>query len=188
MLKLVTENIRNDIIDLFTDCLDDPKYDHFINLIGTNFSFVGERWPDLTIASVDYAIIDNNDIVGYIRYRIDIESDTVNSFILISFKPSITVIHDSIKLLNKLISSHRYVTWDVIKGTKIEKYYNKLMEKNINNTLISINIEDNSLVSRVIYNNKSYSIRSYSITNKFINKKFNEISEYISQNNIKMNI
>lgn len=78
-----------------------------------------------------YAFVDNNDnVIGFLTYRINVYTDTVQDFGLISFdKGNLTVARDLHKKLEELIKNHHKVEWAVIEGNPAKRSYDRFCKK-----------------------------------------------------------
>ena len=82
-----------------------------------------------------YAIIDESKrgedaVVGYLTYFINLYTDSVERFGLISFdKGNYTVTFDTFALLRELVKKHRRVEWHCVGGNPAAKTYDKFCER-----------------------------------------------------------
>lgn len=78
-----------------------------------------------------YAIVNKNDeVVGYLSYRVDPYTDSVLQFGLYSFsKGDITVGIDVNNKMNELVNRYRRIEWRVVGGNKVQKIYDKFCKK-----------------------------------------------------------
>lgn len=77
-----------------------------------------------------WAILDNDKIVGYLAYRIDAQTDNVDRFGLYSFyEGNQTVIKDTFNKLEELVNNHHRVEWRVIEGNHAKRGYDAFCEK-----------------------------------------------------------
>jgi len=85
---------------------------------------------DMIYPIYEYAIINkSNELVGYVKYCIDISTDAASIMGVISFSDNdLTVAVDVYKLFNKLID-HRRVEWKAVEGCKAIPAYIYLCKK-----------------------------------------------------------
>lgn len=79
-----------------------------------------------------YAIVDNDKLIGYFSYRIDWYSSSVNCFGLFSFDKNNKVIGlDVYRELKKIINDYHIhrMEWRMIGGNPVEKHYDRFCEK-----------------------------------------------------------
>ena len=79
-----------------------------------------------------YAIVDNDKLIGYFSYRIDWYSSSANCFGLFSFDKNNKVIGlDVYRELKKIISDYHIhrLEWRMIGGNPVEKHYDRFCEK-----------------------------------------------------------
>jgi hypothetical protein len=76
-----------------------------------------------------FAILDGDDVVGFISYRIDIPTDCIHRFGLISFrKENLVVVADALHELKRLIKNHRRIEWYCVSSNPASKLYDKICE------------------------------------------------------------
>ena len=78
-----------------------------------------------------WAIVDDKeDVIGYLAYRVDPSTDTVDRFGLYSFdEGNLTVIKDTFEKLEHLIKQHHRVEWRVIGGNHAKNGYDRFCKK-----------------------------------------------------------
>ena len=79
-----------------------------------------------------YAIVDNNKLIGYFTYQIDWYSSCVYGFGLFSFdRNNITIGLDIYRELKKIIKDYHIhrLEWRMIGGNPVEKHYDKFCQK-----------------------------------------------------------
>ena len=77
-----------------------------------------------------YAILDGDDIVGFLSYRVDTAIDGVYNFGLISFcRGNLTVVTDALHEFKKLVKDHNRVEWRCVGGNPASKLYDKICER-----------------------------------------------------------
>lgn len=77
-----------------------------------------------------FAIVDDDEVIGYLAYTIDPMNDTVYNFGLYSFdKGNWTIGIDLIKELNKLVKRHRRIEWRMVGGNPVKRHYDKFCER-----------------------------------------------------------
>lgn len=83
-----------------------------------------------------YAILDGEDVVGFLAYRIDNSTDSVFNFGLISFqKGNLTVVSDVLHEFKKLNRMHRRIEWRCVGSNPVRFFYDKLCERYKGNRL-----------------------------------------------------
>ena len=84
-----------------------------------------------------YAIVDNDEVVGWFAYNIQPETDTVYSFGLYSFAPGNPVIGiDVMRKMEELVVNFRRVEWRMIGGNKVERHYDRFCQRHNGNKVI----------------------------------------------------
>lgn len=78
-----------------------------------------------------WAIINSkNEVIGYLSYRIQPETDTAYNFGLYSFNRGNPIIgRDVFKKMEELVQNHRRVEWRVIGGNPVIKHYDRFCKK-----------------------------------------------------------
>lgn len=86
------------------------------------------RPPDFTPKENNYqwAIIKDNEVIGYFSYYIDVAVDTVCNFGLYSFKTDSQIGIDVFKKIKELIKTYRRIEWRMIGGNPVKCHYDKL--------------------------------------------------------------
>ena len=78
-----------------------------------------------------YAFVDDNDnVIGFLTYRINDYSDTVQDFGLFSFeKGNLIVARDLFKKLEELVKRHHKVEWYVVGNNPVKRNYDRFCKK-----------------------------------------------------------
>lgn len=77
-----------------------------------------------------WAILDGEKVIGYLGYRIDMYTDNVYSFGLLSFdKGNIKLARDVYNKLTELINKHHRVEWRAIQGNPAIRGYTRFCKK-----------------------------------------------------------
>lgn len=79
-----------------------------------------------------YAIVDNDRLIGYFTYQIDWYASCANCFGLFSFDRSNSIIgHDIYRELQKIINDYNIhrVEWRMVGGNPVEKHYDKFCKR-----------------------------------------------------------
>ena len=77
-----------------------------------------------------YAIVDNDNLIGYFSYRLDTTSDTICSFGLYSFdRGNVTIGKDIMRKMKELIKSHHRVEWRMIGGNPVKRHYDRFCNR-----------------------------------------------------------
>ena len=77
-----------------------------------------------------WAICDEDNIIGFISYCLNAYTNSVDRFGLISFDKGNSVLaSDVIQLLEKLISEHRRIEWRCIEGNPVSKAYDHFCKR-----------------------------------------------------------
>ena len=106
-------------------------YDNNMFLFGHTFDFENEfSTNNINNGEYQWAIVDKDDkVIGYFRYHVDMISDTVNRFNLITFKTdSITGI-DVYKLMKKLIKIYHRIEWQMVEGNPAKPHYDRFCKR-----------------------------------------------------------
>lgn len=85
-----------------------------------------------------YAIVNKDkQLIGYLSYWIDSNSDTVNNFGLYSFDRGNFIIgKDLFEKLEELISKHHRIEWRMVGGNPVKKHYDKFCSKHNGNVAV----------------------------------------------------
>ena len=95
----------------------------------TPYDVCGADNADVMYPIYEYAIINkSNELVGYVKYCIDISTDAVSIMGVISFGEDLTVAVDVYKLFKQL-TEHRRLEWKAIEGCKAIPAYISLCKK-----------------------------------------------------------
>lgn len=77
-----------------------------------------------------WAICDNDEVVGYMSYRINMYTDSVDRFGLISFdKGNPVVVSDALYQIQQLIKKHRRIEWHCVGGNPAARVYDSICER-----------------------------------------------------------
>lgn len=77
-----------------------------------------------------YAIVDNDNLIGYFSYRLDTTSDTICNFGLYSFdRGNATIGKDVMRKMKELIKSHHRVEWRMIGGNPVKRHYDRFCNR-----------------------------------------------------------
>ena len=88
--------------------------------------------PEIKVRENDYqwAILDDDKVIGYFAYRIELYTDSVYSFGLISFdKGNIKLARDVYNKLTELVVKHHRVEWRIIGGNPAARAYSRFCKK-----------------------------------------------------------
>ena len=98
--------------------------------------WLGDEIPDITENSdgniYQYAILNDNRVIGYFTYYIDWYSSCVSNFGLYSFDKNNKIIGiDVYRELKKIINKYHIhrIEWRMISGNPVEKHYDKFCKK-----------------------------------------------------------
>ena len=81
-----------------------------------------------------WAICEDNFLVGYLAYHVDPSTDNVDRFGLYSFdEGNQTVIRDTFEKLEELVKTHHRVEWRVIEGNHAKRGYDAFCDKHNGN-------------------------------------------------------
>lgn len=77
-----------------------------------------------------WAICDDDKVVGYMSYRINMYTDSVDRFGLISFdKGNPVVVSDALYRIQQLVKKYRRIEWHCVSGNPAAKVYDKLCKR-----------------------------------------------------------
>lgn len=77
-----------------------------------------------------WAVVDDDKLIGYLTYRIDLYTNNVYNFGLISFdKGNIKLARDVYNKLTELINKHHRVEWRAIQGNPAIRGYTRFCKK-----------------------------------------------------------
>jgi hypothetical protein len=85
-----------------------------------------------------FAMIDSGkNLVGYLAYRVDITSNSVNSFGLYSFDRGNPIVEkDLFKKMEELVSKYHRVEWRMIGGNPVQKHYDEFCKRHGGNCVV----------------------------------------------------
>lgn len=124
---------KEELTKLFAEQLYTDDYFYFTGYVHTNCL------PDIHTEEnlYQYAIIDNERVVGFLSYIIWEATDTAMNFALYSFERGNTIVgRDVYTKLRELINTHRRVEWRMVGGNPVEKTYNKFCSKHGGNHVV----------------------------------------------------
>lgn len=90
------------------------------------------KLPEICLSDNHYqfAIVDGETVAGFLAYKIDVVTDSIYNFGLISFdKGNLTVISDTIHQFKKLISEHNRIEWRCVGDNPVSSFYDKLCKR-----------------------------------------------------------
>lgn len=92
----------------------------------------------------NYAITNNNKLIGYLSYQIDYYASKAYNFGLMSFDRGNPIIgKDLFEKLKELVSTMHRVEWRMVGGNPVEKHYDKFCKKyNGNKHILKDSIKD----------------------------------------------
>ena len=103
----------------------------------------------------DYAITNENKLIGYLSYQIDYYTSKAYNFGLMSFDRGNPIIgKDLFEKLKELVSTMHRVEWRMVGGNPVEKHYDKFCKKyNGNKHILKDSIKDKNVKYRddIIY-------------------------------------
>lgn len=103
----------------------------------------------------DYAIINENKLIGYLSYQVDYYVSKAYNFGLMSFDRGNPVIgKDLFEKMKELVSTMHRVEWRMVGGNPVEKHYDKFIELYNGNKYIlkdSIRDKDGKYHDDIIY-------------------------------------
>nr|WP_316613934.1 hypothetical protein [uncultured Ruminococcus sp.] len=111
----------------FTEHLYTTDYFYYCGYTcGNNLPKIKEK-DDL----YQYAIVDkNDDIIGFLTYRINDFSDTVNDFGLFSFDKGNPILgRDLVSKLEELVKKHHRIEWSVVGTNPVKRHYDKFCKR-----------------------------------------------------------
>lgn len=81
-----------------------------------------------------YAIVNEDNLLGYFGYTVQPDTDCVYNFGWYSFEPGNTmVVTDVLHKMEELIKDYRRIEWKMIGGNKVAKYYKRFCKKHNGN-------------------------------------------------------
>ena len=108
--------------------------DRYFYYVGYPYEF---ELPNISIRDGYYqwVMVDENDtILGYLAYHVDVYADSVDRFGWYSFSDgNQTVIRDCYEKLEELIREHNRVEWRVIEGNHAKRGYDNFCKKHNGN-------------------------------------------------------
>ena len=121
---------QSQLMALFSKEVYSEKYFYYVGYA------YGYELPNIRAqdAYVQWAIVSNDKVIGYLAYHIDPSSDCVDRFGLYSFEEgNPTVIRDTFNKLEELVEKHHRVEWRVIEGNHAKKGYDAFCKKHNGN-------------------------------------------------------
>lgn len=120
---------ENELQKLYVNIWNDPKYKYYISWFGTQNLEI----PNNTYGSRNFAIIDNDDIIGYIAYDFKILRNIsyATNFRIISFKQNLVFGFDLIKIIDDIFCKYNLdkIEFHCCKNNPISKHYIKFINR-----------------------------------------------------------
>ena len=102
-----------------------------------------------------WAVMDQEKVIGYISYRVNPDVDSVSQFGVISFDKGNPIVgRDLYRIIKNLVKCYRRIEWHMIGGNPIEHNYDRICAKfNGNKVVLHDVCKDNNGIFRdnVIY-------------------------------------
>lgn len=117
----------NEITRKFTEHLYTTDYFYYCGYYCGNSLPKIEEEEDL----YQYAIVDSTDnVIGFLRYRVNDYNDTVQDFGLFSFDKGNPILGiDVFHKLEQLIKNHHRVEWRVVGNNPVKRHYDKYCKR-----------------------------------------------------------
>ena len=116
----------------FAEVLYDERYFYYTGYAHANtlpeIKDVEERYQ--------YAIVKDNEVIGFFAYWIFAGTDTVDRFGLFSFKSDPIIGIDVMRKMEELIKNHRRIEWRKIGGNKVERHYDRIVKRHNGNKVV----------------------------------------------------
>lgn len=121
--QLYTEELKR----LYCETWYDPKYMYYRGWTGSQDLQI----PDNCYDSHAFAILDNNEVIGYITYAVNFITKVADRFGIISFKPSIIFGIDLMKIIDDIFIKYKMnkIEFCCISGNPVLKHYYRFIEK-----------------------------------------------------------
>lgn len=138
---------RNELIQLYYNTFNDPKYMYYRNCWGTQELSI----PDNTYDTHNFAIIENDEVIGYIKYNINYASKVVYNIAAISFKSSVCFGLDLLKVIDDIFIRYNMnkIEFTAILDNPVIQHYYKFIDRyggrEVGILKDSILLEDNKL-------------------------------------------
>ena len=117
---------KDELLKKFSEVVYDDNYFLYMGYAH------GHALPQIEDTDFNYqwAIVDNNKVIGYFAYRIDPSCSVVHNFGLYSFDPgNIIVGKDVFTKMKELIEKYHRVEWRMIGGNPIQRQYDRFCKK-----------------------------------------------------------
>lgn len=138
---------------LYLNTWYDEKYKYYRYWIGTEELNI----PNDNYNSHHFAIIENDEIIGYIKYNVNYITKCVNGFGIISFKPNKTFGKDLLQIIDDIFNKYNMnkIEFHCANGNPIKKHYYKFIEK-FGGRVVgvlkeSVTLEDNTIDDEIIF-------------------------------------
>jgi hypothetical protein len=140
----------------FADTIFDDKYNYYYNT-----SYRNEYKPETsTWDKHEFVSINNDDIIGYMAYSINRDTNAVVSLNIINFtKPNMIFSKDLKKFLTDIFEkfNFRKLTFGVTIGNPIEASYDKLIKK-YGGRIVGVYEKEDKLIDGTYTDSKMYEI------------------------------
>lgn len=95
--------------------------------------------PDLSPKENEYrwAIVDNNRVIGYFSYCVDVNTNCAYKFGLFSFERNNPMVGiDVYRKMKELVSTYRRIEWRMIQGCSAQRIYDKFCKRHNGNRVM----------------------------------------------------
>ncbi len=163
--QLYGDEIKKKFIEIYYD----EKF-RFYN----GSSYYNEYIPsDSTWAFHEFVSIENNNIIGYIKYRIARDTHNVLGLSIVNFsgKPNYIFSKDMHIALRDIFEKYRFnkISFSCVIGNPIEKSYDKICLK-YGGRIVGIHLKDEKLLDGLYYDSKDYEILREDYLQRKVNK------------------
>lgn len=119
---------KDELTKLFSERIYDPEWFYYTGWFG---DYELPNYFEPMNNKQSFACVDKDDnVIGYLSYRIQVETSCVYQFGLYSFKPNnITLIKDTFNTLESLVNKFHRVEWCVVEGNHAKRGYDKFCLK-----------------------------------------------------------
>lgn len=118
---------ETELKQLYYNTFYDSKYMYYRGCWGTSELQI----PNNSYDSHAFAIIENNEVIGYVTYAINFASKVVNGFGIISFKPSVCFGKDLLKIIDDIFNKYNMnkIEFRAYLDNPVIRHYYKFAEK-----------------------------------------------------------
>lgn len=152
----VAQKYKDELKLKFADISYDLEYQFYIGTYSEEYQPSKDNWSKFEFASID----NNGNVIGYIKYLIDRNSNYAYGFSIINFSDNkITFGRDVVQAIDDIFIKYKFrkLEYSVYIGNPIENTYDRLT-KRYGGRIVGIKMKTDKLLDGNIYDFKMYEI------------------------------